>query len=140
LQGADGNETSQRAEYASVQAISAAELAQHVVIDRLFLYREPAECEAQPVPEQGYIPRRKIRICGDATAFNPPDGPLVCYLYNPFGSLIVQRVIDRLEESHKVAPRPIFIVYVNPVHSEVIAANTCFQVVEQNRDRDQLPR
>ena len=73
-------------------------------------------------------------ICGDATQFNPPDGPLVCYLYNPFGSLIVQRVMDRLEQSLRVAPRPIFILYVNPVHNEVIAASTCFQVVEQNSD------
>src|SRR5436190_15322688 len=58
LQGADGKATSQRAEYASVQATAAAELAQHIVIDRFFLYREAAECEAQTVSEQGYIPRR----------------------------------------------------------------------------------
>src|SRR6476660_311757 len=68
LEGADGKATSQRAEYASVQAIAGAEPAQHIVIDRFFLYREAAECEAQSVPEQGYIPRRKIAICGDATA------------------------------------------------------------------------
>jgi SAM-dependent methyltransferase len=72
--------------------------------------------------------------CCDATAFNLPDGPLLCYFYNPFGPLIMQRVMDRLAHSLTVAPRPIFIVYVHPVHHEVIANNSCFQLVEKNYD------
>jgi len=43
LERANGKAMSQRAEYASVQAIAGAELAQHIVIDGFFLYREAAE-------------------------------------------------------------------------------------------------
>lgn len=71
-------------------------------------------------------------VCGDAVAFTPPEGPLFCYFYNPFGPLILQRVIDRLVQSLTTAPRPIFIVYVNPAHDDIIANSSSFQLVERN--------
>lgn len=50
-------------------------------------------------------------VCGDAAEFNPPAGPLVCYFYDPFEPVILQRVIESLRQSHLQAPRPIIVVY-----------------------------
>lgn len=47
----------------------------------------------------------------DATAFEPPEGPLVAFLYNPFVGLTLERVVQRLERH---ATRwPVWVVYIN---------------------------
>jgi SAM-dependent methyltransferase len=51
-------------------------------------------------------------VHGDATEYTFPDGPLVVFLYNPFGGDIMAKVAGRLR-SH---PSPLYVVYVNPFH------------------------
>jgi predicted RNA methylase len=47
----------------------------------------------------------------DAAVFDPPDGPLVAFLYNPFVGLTLERVVQRLERH---ATRwPVWVVYIN---------------------------
>lgn len=48
----------------------------------------------------------------DAAAFEPPEGPLVAFLYNPFVGLTLERVVQRLERHS--SRWPVWVVYVNP--------------------------
>jgi hypothetical protein len=51
---------------------------------------------------------------GDATELAVPTGPLVAYLYHPFGEAIAARVVDRIVGSLAAAPRPAAILYGHP--------------------------
>ena len=53
-------------------------------------------------------------LTGDARATDWPDGPLVVYLYNPFGREILTAVEQRLAASLIANPRPCYVLYANP--------------------------
>lgn len=55
-------------------------------------------------------------VCDDATQFPLPDGPLLIYMYHPFGDPVMRRVVDNIEQAAIATPRPIHVVYMNPVH------------------------
>jgi SAM-dependent methyltransferase len=63
------------------------------------------------------VPEAEITIA-DAAAFNFPDCPLVVFLYNPFGSEVLEQVADHL------STRRGFVAYVNPVHDNVLASHS----------------
>ena len=49
--------------------------------------------------------------CMDATEYGFPDGPLIVFLYNPFGPEVMAKVAQRL------SGRPsTYVVYINPFH------------------------
>lgn len=50
--------------------------------------------------------------CADAAAFDFPRGPLLLYLYNPFGAPVMDAVARRAAR----AEGPVQVVYVNPFH------------------------
>lgn len=52
----------------------------------------------------------------DATRFPLPSGPLVLFLFNPFDPPVLTDVVDAAMASWKADPRPIRILYMNPVH------------------------
>ncbi|QJU58804.1 class I SAM-dependent methyltransferase [Sphingomonas sp. AP4-R1] len=52
----------------------------------------------------------------DATRFPLPPGPLVLFLFNPFDPPVLTDVVDAAMDSWKADPRPIRILYMNPVH------------------------
>lgn len=56
---------------------------------------------------------------GDAAEFPLPGGPLVVFLFNPFGPPVINAVAERIAACHAAAPRPIVVAYLNPVHDEV---------------------
>jgi SAM-dependent methyltransferase len=58
-------------------------------------------------------------VHADVVSCPTPEGPLVVYLYNPFGAEIVRRVAIRLLDDWRVSQRPIIIAYVNPLHADV---------------------
>jgi hypothetical protein len=51
--------------------------------------------------------------CCDALAWPPPNGPLVCFFFNPFDYSTMRRVIGHIIDSHRASPREIYLVYVN---------------------------
>lgn len=55
-------------------------------------------------------------IHGDAAAFELPLGPCVVYMYNPFDHAIMDKVAANLADCCRRDPRPLFIVYYNPLH------------------------
>jgi len=60
-------------------------------------------------------------ICADATTFPFPDEPLVLYLFNPFGESDLRRVVTNLGQSVHTNPRPIYVLYHNPLLEHVLA-------------------
>jgi hypothetical protein len=58
--------------------------------------------------------------CQDATEFEFPLSPLVVYLYNPFGPDLLGKVLDRLETSLSIHPRPCMVVMVYPLWARVV--------------------
>jgi precorrin-6B methylase 2 len=64
--------------------------------------------------------RAEIEIhCGDAAAADYSDGTIY-WFFNPFGSHTLHSVMDRIERSVSDEPRLIRIVYVNPLHEDVL--------------------
>jgi predicted RNA methylase len=59
----------------------------------------------------------------DAAEYAWPPEPTVVYLFNPFGESTLRAVLARLEASLGAAPRPVFVVYVNPVQRHVLDAS-----------------
>ena len=63
-------------------------------------------------------------VCTDATAFIFPDAPLVLYLFNPFPESSMRRVLANLEQSLRAQPRPVFVLYHNPLLEHVLREGT----------------
>jgi hypothetical protein len=65
---------------------------------------------------------RKIEsICADACEFVFPLEPIVLYLFNPLPISGLRKALDHLEQSLRVKPRPIHILYHNPEHEQMLA-------------------
>ena len=62
-------------------------------------------------------------ICLDAQEFVFPAEPTILYLFHPFPEAVFETVIGNLEASLVATPRPVFVVYVNPLLEARIAAS-----------------
>lgn len=59
-------------------------------------------------------PEWEIRI-EDAREFEVPDDSTVFYFYDPFDSVIMESVLDRIEESIERTARRVFLIYIAPI-------------------------
>lgn len=59
---------------------------------------------------------------GDARQFEFPNEPTVLYLFNPFPRHIWLEVLTNLRASVVAAPRHVYVIYHNPVHDDILAA------------------
>ena len=62
-------------------------------------------------------------LCLNAQEFAFPNEPTLLYLFHPFPEAVFKRVIENLEASLLAAPRPTFVVYVNPLLEARFAAS-----------------
>jgi SAM-dependent methyltransferase len=60
-------------------------------------------------------------VLGDAGAFAPAPGPLLLYLYNPFGPPVIDEVIDWAER-HAASGAAVAVIYVDPRHRDRFSA------------------
>lgn len=60
-------------------------------------------------------------VLADAATFDLPPEPCVLYFYNPFGEPVMRAVLDNIRQSHERLPRPMHLVYVNPVLGDLFA-------------------
>lgn len=58
-------------------------------------------------------------ICADAISYPIPDGPLVVFLFNPFGKTVMRELIGNLLRSLRDDAREIIIMYGNAVHENL---------------------
>ena len=73
-------------------------------------------------------------IQGDAKEFEAPGGPLLLYLYNPFGKTILNAFLDRVEASARRDRRPIYLAYANPHWAEVINGRESWSEIAAGSD------
>lgn len=59
-------------------------------------------------------------LCEDAARYALPPVDAVCFLYNPFDALVMQRVLANIEASVIRDPRSLWVVYRNPVHAPLL--------------------
>jgi len=59
-------------------------------------------------------------ICSDARDFIFPPEPTVLYLFNPLPEAGLEHVLGNLEQSLREHPRPVFVIYHNPVLKHVL--------------------
>jgi SAM-dependent methyltransferase len=59
-------------------------------------------------------------ICGDAREFDFPSEPLVLYLFNPFPEHVLTEVMQNLASSLRQNPRPVYVVYLNPLLEQAL--------------------
>jgi hypothetical protein len=50
-----------------------------------------------------------------------PEGATILYLFSPFGESIMRAFVDRIDRSVRAAPRPMLVLYANPVYRNVFA-------------------
>jgi len=65
-------------------------------------------------------------VCADACAFPFPAEPLVLYLFNPLPESGMRPLIARLEKSLAENPRPVYLLYHNPLLEHVIGERAVF--------------
>ena len=68
-------------------------------------------------------------ICADATTFPFPDGPLVLFLFNPFGEAGMRRVVANLEANLRAHPVPIYVLYHNPLLEHVLGESALLRKI-----------
>lgn len=56
----------------------------------------------------------------DAAVYAVPPAVSCVYLYNPFGEWIIEQVLDRIDESLKIRPRKLHLIYVAPYHADLL--------------------
>ena len=59
-------------------------------------------------------------VCQNALQFDFPATPCLVYLYNPFAEPILKQLIERLEQSFRANPRPLDVLYCNPVSARLL--------------------
>ena len=65
-------------------------------------------------------------VCMDASEFPFPETPLLVYLFNPLPEARLRRTLQNLARSWESKPRPIWIVYHNPLLERVLAESSTF--------------
>jgi hypothetical protein len=68
-------------------------------------------------------------ICADATAFHFPEQPLVIFLFNPFPESGMRQVILNLEQSLRSRPRPVYVIYHNPLLEHVLSESAMLRKI-----------
>jgi hypothetical protein len=68
-------------------------------------------------------------ICADAREFEFPPEAIVLYLFNPFPEAGLSAVIHNLERSLRVHPRPVFVLYHNPVLEHLFSHSAAFRKI-----------
>ncbi len=66
-------------------------------------------------------------MLADAREFELPQEPLVLYLFNPLPERALSEVLQRLGTSLARAPRPVWVVYHNPLLETVFGASSCLE-------------
>jgi SAM-dependent methyltransferase len=68
-------------------------------------------------------------VQGDARDYEFPLEPLLVYLFNPFPQPALETVLARLETSVHRVPRPVYLLYHNPLLEDVLTRSSLFRKV-----------
>lgn len=79
----------------------------------------------------GDRPVRVSLVHCDAARYRITADQDVFYFYNPFGPVVIEKVLANIEASVSCCPRDVWLVYVNPVHLELFELRPGYSVVER---------
>jgi SAM-dependent methyltransferase len=89
-------------------------------------------------------PARKCQdvasVCGDAAAFDYPDEPTVIYMYHPFEEELMARVAQQIQWSYELHPRPIILVYFQPVLRRLWESLPCLKPMFEAANEERAGR
>jgi SAM-dependent methyltransferase len=68
-------------------------------------------------------------LCGDATEFEFPREPLVIYFFHPLTEAGFRKTLSNLQSSLEQHPRPVQILYANPIFEMLLASTGEFKKV-----------
>jgi SAM-dependent methyltransferase len=71
-----------------------------------------------------------VLVQADAESYQIPDDVTVVFLNNPFGGAIFATVVSRLLDSYDRKPRPLRIIYANPVEEPVLLATGRIRIIK----------
>jgi len=66
---------------------------------------------------------------GDARRFDFPAEPTMLYLFNPFPRHVWREVLANAERSLQAAPREFYLIYHNPVHEDILRAQSWLKLI-----------
>jgi SAM-dependent methyltransferase len=83
---------------------------------------------------------RNLEICGisgnvltqDASSFEIPDTPCVCYLFDPFGKQVMQKFAGNVERRLGRSRADLWIVYQDPIHAQILESCRFLRVQERS--------
>jgi hypothetical protein len=71
-------------------------------------------------------------VTADAAKWPIPDDMTYAYFYNPFVGDVFRRVLENVGRSLDRAPRPVTLVYANPVLEDEVLATGRFQLMRES--------
>jgi hypothetical protein len=72
---------------------------------------------------------------GDARELVLPGGPIVVFIYNPFGRDVMAGVLATIVSSLRSDPRPAWVIYEAPFHRDLLDADPTFELVGERTQR-----
>jgi len=88
-----------------------------------------AEENIRKIPNEKRACREIQTVCGDATEFIFPVEPLLVFLFNPLPESGLRKLVGNLCGSIRAHPRPVYVIYANPVHQEIVGSSTALSKV-----------
>jgi SAM-dependent methyltransferase len=85
--------------------------------------------------EAGRARARMRLVCGDAVAFDPPAGPCVAFLFNPFGGPVLRRLLARWSRAFAGRKGQLDLLYVNDEQKHIIRQQRGFTRLFQGQVR-----
>ncbi len=70
----------------------------------------------------------------DALEYIFPSQPLVIYLFNPFDRYMMEKLCQNIGDSYQAQPRPIYVLYLEPMHSEPLLNCAGLKQIYQERE------
>jgi 16S rRNA G966 N2-methylase RsmD len=69
-------------------------------------------------------------LVGDVVEYRLPEEPEVLYLFNPFNEPIIEVLVANIRRSLEIHPRPIFVLYKNPIANAVFEKEKALKTVK----------
>jgi len=70
-------------------------------------------------------------VVADITTWQLPDDVTVIYVYNALSGAGLQAMLDRISDSVRRVPRPLLMLYVNPIHEADVSQHPSFELLRR---------
>ncbi|MFN8370470.1 MAG: class I SAM-dependent methyltransferase [Bacteriovoracaceae bacterium] len=91
-----------------------------ICLKNLEVYRNKNSCEFEV-------------ICVDALLYSIPKNATLFYFYNPFWPEVFSQIVSKIVESIKANPREAYVIYINPLYSELFDVKN-FEKIDEYKD------